>query len=401
MKEIILAKGGEFVLKGTNRRTFVDTLLKNIRQRMSIIGACEVQYAQSTLCVTPQDEWFDMDEAYEAMGRIFGIIALTRAAVCDKDMDAIRATALEYLSDRLEHARTFKVEARRSDKKFPLNSPQICQEMGGFLLSKFHHLKVDVHHPDVTVYVEIRDFGVYVHAGNEKGAGGLPLGTSGKATLLLSGGIDSPVAGYMIAKRGVAINAVHFYSYPYTSERAKQKVIELARRMCSYCGTITLFVVPFTDIQIAIRDQVKEEYFTIIMRRYMMKIAQTVAERGGSLGLITGESIGQVASQTLAAMNVTGHGLELQVYRPLIGMDKEDIVQIARRIDTFETSILPYEDCCTVFTPRHPRIRPALSDVLRMEEKLDFAGMMEEAIANMEILHITPKGVREHNTDKE
>lgn len=401
MKEIILAKGGEFVLKGTNRRTFVDTLLKNIRQRMSIIGPCEVQYAQSTLCVTPQDEWFDMDEAYEAMGRIFGIIALTRAAVCDKDMDAIRATTLEYLSDKLDRARTFKVEARRSDKKFPLNSPQICQEMGGFLLSKFHHLKVDVHNPDVTVYVEIRDFGVYIHAGNEKGAGGLPLGTSGKATLLLSGGIDSPVAGYMIAKRGVAINAVHFYSYPYTSERAKEKVIELARRMCDYCGTITLFVVPFTDIQIAIRDQVKEEYFTIIMRRYMMKIAQTVAERGGSLGLITGESIGQVASQTLAAMNVTGHGLDLQVYRPLIGMDKEDIIQIARRIDTFETSILPYEDCCTVFTPRHPRIRPALSDVLRMEEKLDFADMMAEAIANMEILHISPKGVREQNTDKE
>ncbi len=401
MKEIILAKGGEFVLKGTNRRTFVDTLLKNIRQRMSIIGPCEVQYAQSTLCVTPQDEWFDIDEAYEAMGRIFGIIALTRAAVCDKDMDAIRATTLEYLSDKLERARTFKVEARRSDKKFPMNSPQICQEMGGFILSKFHHLKVDVHNPDVTVYVEIRDFGVYIHAGNEKGAGGLPLGTSGKATLLLSGGIDSPVAGYMIAKRGVAINAVHFYSYPYTSERAKEKVIELARRMCDYCGTITLFVVPFTDIQIAIRDQVKEEYFTIIMRRYMMKIAQTVAERGGSLGLITGESIGQVASQTLAAMNVTGHGLDLQVYRPLIGMDKEDIIQIARRIDTFETSILPYEDCCTVFTPRHPRIRPALSDVLRMEEKLDFADMMAEAIANMEILHISPKGVREHNTDKE
>lgn len=396
MKEIILAKGGEFVLKGTNRRTFVDTLLKNIRQRMRIIGPCEVQYAQSTLCVTPQDEWFDMDEAYEAMGRIFGIIALTRAAVCDKDMDAIRATALEYLSDKLDRARTFKVEARRSDKKFPLNSPQICQEMGGFILSKFHHLKVDVHNPDVTIYVEIRDFGVYIHAGNEKGAGGLPLGTSGKATLLLSGGIDSPVAGYMIAKRGVAINAVHFYSYPYTSERAKEKVIELARRMCDYCGTITLFVVPFTDIQIAIRDQVKEEYFTIIMRRYMMKIAQTVAERGGSLGLITGESIGQVASQTLAAMNVTGHGLDLQVYRPLIGMDKEDIVQIARRIDTFETSILPYEDCCTVFTPRHPRIRPALSDVLRIEEKLDFDDMMTKAIENMEILHISPIGVREY-----
>ncbi|MGI6031616.1 MAG: tRNA uracil 4-sulfurtransferase ThiI [Eubacteriales bacterium] len=386
MKEIILAKGGEVVLKGANRHQFEMTLQRNIKRRMERLGSFKVSFAQSTTYVEPLDEWVDMDEAYEEMKKVFGVIAVSRAAVCEKDMEIIKRTAGEYLQNTLAGVHTFKVEARRSDKKFPLQSPQISREVGGYLLWRNPHLKVDVHQPDITVMVEIRDFGVYIHAGNEKAAGGLPLGTGGRATLLLSGGIDSPVAGHMIAKRGIDLNAVHFFSYPYTSDRAKDKVFQLAQKMCNYCDHITLFVAPFTDIQVAIRDHVREEYFTLVMRRCMMKIAQAIALQNGSQGLVTGESIGQVASQTMAAMYVTGHGLDLPVYRPLIGMDKEDIVQIARRIDTYDLSILPYEDCCTVFTPRHPKLKPDLEDVLQMEQRIPLAEMMETCLSQLEVV---------------
>jgi thiamine biosynthesis protein ThiI len=384
MKEMILAKGGEIVLKGANRYVFEKVLNNNMKSRLDALGNFRIRSAQSTIFIEPLDDFADMDEAYDQMKKVFGIIALSRAVVCEKDLSDIQQKGGDYLEETLRRARTFKVEAKRSDKKFPYKSPQICDEMGGYLLSRFPHLKVDVHHPDVEVRVEVRDFAAFVHAGNEKGAGGMPLGGGGKATLLLSGGIDSPVAGYMMAKRGLSINGVHFYSYPYTSERAKEKVFDLAKKMCQYCDKLELMVVPFTKIQTIIKDQCPEEYFTLIMRRFMMQIAQRLAKQSGSQGLITGESLGQVASQTLQALYVTNYGLEMPVFRPCIGMDKEEIIQIARKIDTFDTSILPYEDCCTVFTPRHPKIKPDIHVILSLEEKLDFEALVQEAVSGTE-----------------
>ncbi len=385
MQEIILIKYGEMALKGMNKRSFEDVLVKNIKRRIKSLGKTEITRAQSTIYIKPLEENFDVDEAMGRLQKVFGIAALCRAAVCEKDFEDISRTACEYLDETLTYAKTFKVNAKRSDKRFPMKSPEICRELGGVLLSKFHHLEVDVNNPEITVTVEIRDTKAYVHAVNVRGAGGLPVGTSGHAMLLLSGGIDSPVAGYMMAKRGVHISAIHYISPPYTSERARLKVEQLCEKITPYCGSIAFFCVPFTKIQEEIKNNCPEEFFTIIMRRLMMKIAQKISEREKCLALITGESVGQVASQTMNALMCTDAVCEIPVFRPLIGMDKTEIVEISRKIDTYETSIQPYEDCCTVFTPRHPKVRPLLADVEKAEAGFDFEPLLAEAVENTEI----------------
>ena len=292
------------------------------------------------------------------------------------------------MGEELEYADTFKVEAKRADKSFPMKSPEICRELGGRILEQYHHLKVDVEQPDVLVMVEIRETAAYIHGKQLPGAGGIPIGTSGKAAILISGGIDSPVAGYMMAKRGLELTGVHFASPPYTSERAKQKVIALMEKMAEYCGRMKLFVVPFTEIQEQIRDRCPEELFTIIMRRFMMRIADQLARKQDCGALITGESVGQVASQTVKAIACTDIVTDLPVFRPVIGMDKREIIAIANEIDTFETSILPYEDCCTVFTPKHPRTRPRLDLVEAAEQTLDVDGLIAGAVAGIELVEI-------------
>ncbi len=371
MKEIILIKNGELVLKGLNRNTFEDILIKNMKKALRDIGEFKFTKSQSTIAVESVDGEADLDDATEALKRVFGIAALSRAAVAEKDMKSIKGIAKEYLAEELSLAKTFKVEAKRSDKQFPLKSPEIARDLGGFLLSKFNHLKVDVHNPDVTVTVEIRDTHAFIRGNNIKGAGGMPVSTSGRAAVLISGGIDSPVAAYMMAKRGIELVAVHFASPPFTTELAEEKVMQLLHKVARYSGPITVYVVPFTEIQTQIRDKCAEEYFTIIMRRYMMKISEILARHQNCSALITGESVGQVASQTIYALGCTDAAANMPVFRPCIGMDKEEIIKISRKIDTFETSIQPYEDCCTVFTPRHPKTRAKLEDVIAEESAIE------------------------------
>ncbi len=389
MKEILLLKDGEIVLKGLNRRQFEDVLKKNIRTTLQPLGRFEITSAQSTICVRPLSEDTDLDEACERIGRVFGIVSYSRAALCEeKTMASVLETAPAYLEKQLRAAKTFKVEAKRSDKKFPLKSPEICRELGGTILSRYPHLRVDVHHPDVTVYVEIRDFGAYVHADPIRGAGGIPVGTGGKAVILISGGIDSPVAAYMMAKRGLRLTAVHFASPPYTSLRAEEKVVRLLQKVSRYAGPIKMITVPFTKLQEKLRDDCPEELFTIIMRRLMMEISQRIARDNDCAALITGESLGQVASQTIGALNCTDEAADMVVFRPLIGMDKQEIIDISYKIDTYETSIEPYEDCCTVFTPRHPRTKPILKFVKEAQQRAGFEPLIEEALQNLKITQI-------------
>ena len=390
MNEIILLKLGEMVLKGLNRRSFEDKLQANIHRRLWPYGQFKVYTRQSTTYVEPKSDDCDVEGAFETLKKVFGIVGLSLARPCEKDKDAIVAACQQFLDDKLSAARTFKVESKRADKSFPMNSIQLSQYVGGELDELYPHLKVDVHHPELTVYVEIRDFAAYVHADPEPGAGGLPVGINGRAVSLLSGGIDSPVSSWMIAKRGVALDMVHFFSYPYTSPEAKEKVIQLARDLLPYTGRLTVHVVPFTAIQEELRRSCPEELFTIIMRRFMMRISQEVARRCGAKALVTGECLGQVASQTMDAMLCTGAVVQLPVLRPCIGMDKEEIVQISRRIGTYNTSILPYEDCCTVFTPRHPRLRPILSEVEAAEAGLDIDGMVKAAVDGIERIQLPP-----------
>ncbi len=388
MKEMFLLKMGEIVLKGLNRSSFEGKLNSNISRRLKGFGKFKVRLLQSTVYVEPMDENCDIEGAWEACGKIFGITSLCRSRGCEKDLDAIFNACVDYLGDDISCAKSFKVESKRADKKFPLNSIQISQEIGGRLAEEFPHVEVDVHNPEYTVYVEVREEQAFVHGPSQPGAGGLPVGIGGKTGLLLSGGIDSPVAGYMMAKRGVELECIHFFSYPYTSERAKEKVIDLAKIMSRYCGRTTVHVVGFTEIQEAIRDNCPEEYFTIIMRRMMMRIAEKLAWKLGCMSLTTGESLGQVASQTMQAMMVTNAVCRLPVFRPVVGMDKDEIIKIARKIDTMETSILPYEDCCTVFTPRHPKTKPVLSEVEKAESGLDIETLVDKAIENIEEVHI-------------
>lgn len=382
MKEIILIKNGELALKGLNRSGFESRLKKNIKRKIAPLGPVEIKTAQSTMFVEPQQDGYDCTQAVDRIRQVFGIAGVTRAAVCEKDMAKIMAVAAEYLSDQLLEAKTFKVEAKRADKAFELKSPEISAALGGYLLERFEHLKVDVRSPDVLVMVEIRDFGAYVHARQLPGAGGMPTGTSGRAAVLISGGIDSPVAAYMMAKRGVELIGVHFASPPFTSKRAELKVHELLSRVARYTGPIALFTVPFTEIQQRIAERCREDYSTLLMRRCMMKLSEAVAAEQDCLALITGESVGQVASQTMQALVCTDEAVGMPVFRPLIGMDKEEIVRTARQIETFEISSLPYEDCCTVFTPKHPRTKPRLADVLREEERLDADALMRKALEN-------------------
>ena len=384
MKEIFLLKLGEIVLKGANKRQFESKLRQNVRRRMKAYGNFDVYLMQSTLYVEPMDEECDVDGAWEACHSIFGVVSLCRCRACEKNVDAIFEAVESYLGDDLDCAKSFKVESKRSDKRFPLNSIQLSQEIGGRLAEAHPDVEVDVRRPEYTVYCEVRDLAAYVHGPAEPGAGGLPTGVGGRAMCLLSGGIDSPVAAYMIAKRGVEIECVHFFSYPYTSQLAKDKVVELARLVTKYSGRMTLDVVPFTEIQEAIRDNCPEEFFTLIMRRFMMEISQRIAKQHGCGALITGENLGQVASQTMEAMAVTGAVVDIPVFMPLIGMDKEEIVTIARKIGTLETSILPYEDCCTVFTPKHPKTKPTLGQLLHAERNLDREGLIQRALEGVE-----------------
>ena len=384
MNDIILVKLGEIILKGLNRRYFEQKLMANMRRRLSHIGKFRVYCIQSTVYVEAQEDNADIDAAFEALQNVFGIVALVRAAACEKDKDAIAALAKEYLRDEMLRAKSFKVESKRSDKSFPMTSIELSQYVGGELSEAYPNVRVDVHEPEFTVHIEVRDLAAYVHGAPIPGAGGMPVGSNGTAVTLLSGGIDSPVSSYMIAKRGVHLIPVHFFSFPYTSQQAKEKVIELAQIITAYCGKMTMEIVPFTHIQEEIRDKCPEEYFTLIMRRFMMRIAQRIALDNNARAIVTGENLGQVASQTMEAMASTQAVLQLPVLQPLIGMDKEEIVRLARKIGTFETSILPYEDCCTVFTPRHPRTRPKLREVEAAESALDVDALVEEAVKGIE-----------------
>lgn len=385
MQEVILVKLGEIVLKGLNRRTFEDRLLKNIRRRIARAGNFEVYSMQSTIYIEPKDEDADIDEAEERISKIFGVIGYARACVCEKGMDAITKMAPEYLNDTLAGFKTFKVESKRADKKFPLGSMEISREVGAALLRANPHISVDVHNPEITVRVEIREKAAYIHGETKPGAGGIPVGTGGKAAILISGGLDSPVAAWMMAKRGVELIAIHFASPPYTSQRAEQKVHSLLRQVAKYSGRIMLFVVPFTEIQELIKDNCPEEVFTLIMRRMMMRISQEIAIKEGCQALITGESVGQVASQTMPAIACTDAVTSMPVFRPLIGMDKDEVIAISRKIETFDISIQPYEDCCTVFTPKHPRTHPTIAGVEKAERGTEWDEPIKRAVEGTKV----------------
>ena len=383
MRQVILCKYGEIVLKGLNRSRFEADLIKNVRRRLKPLGEFRLDSRQSTLFVEPMSEDIDYDETIDRLKKVYGIAKICPAFATEKSLDAIYATARECLGDELQSAKTFKVVAKRADKRFPLDSMQIMSELGGMILEGYPGISVDVKNPELTVICEIRDDAAYVHGTPIEGAGGIPVGTSGRALLLLSGGIDSPVAGAMMAKRGVIISAIHFQSPPYTSERALIKVERLAAKMTEHCGQITLFTVPFTEIQEAIRDNCPEELFTLIMRRLMMEIAQRVAEGYGFQALVTGESIGQVASQTMSALVTTDAVCRIPVFRPCICLDKKEIVDISYRIGTFDISVEPYEDCCTVFTPKHPKTQPTLDEVKKAQAMFDFEPLIEKAVSGI------------------
>lgn len=386
--DIILLKYGEISLKGLNRPMFEKQLLANVAKALAPLGKFSIRKSQSTVYVEPLGDDIDMQAATERLSKVFGIVNICPAAKCQKTIEDIERTTLECLSQIDLNGKTFKVEAKREDKQFPMNSPQLCRHMGAVILKNTEGLSVDVHNPDILVQIEIRKE-AFIFTQKVSGAGGMPVGTAGRAALLLSGGIDSPVAGWMISKRGVVLDAVHFHSHPYTSDRAKEKVIELAKIMTQYTGPIRLHIVPFTDIQLDIIDKCPKNYLTIIMRRLMMRIAEKIARESGAMALITGESIGQVASQTMESLVVTDNAVDMPVFRPCIGMDKEEIVTISKKIDTYETSILPYEDCCTIFVPKHPKTKPSISEIQEAEKLLtDPEGMMEKAIQDREIINL-------------
>ena len=390
MREVMLIKNGELAMKGLNRSTFEVALVKNLHTSLKSLGEFDIRRAQSTIFVEPRSEDIDWDLACERVSKVFGLAAFTRARLCEKDMAVILENTVDYLQDALEEVSTFKVEAKRADKTFPLTSPQICATTGEYLLEKFPHLSVDVHEPEFTVMIEIRDFGAYIHAPQTPGAGGMPVGTGGKAAILFSGGIDSPVAAWMMAKRGIELSGIHFASPPYTSERAEQKVLSLIGKVAQYAGKIPVYIVPFTHIQEEIGKHCPEDLFTLIMRRFMMRISQKLADIHHCEALITGESVGQVASQTMTAIACTEAVCDMPVFRPLIGMDKEEIIRISRKIDTFDISIQPYEDCCTVFTPRHPRTHPKRDMIELAEQALDVDALVEEAVAGVRRVMIYP-----------
>lgn len=389
MKEILMGYQGEMSLKGLNKNQFESALMKILRFRLKDVGRFKIYCAQSTFYMEPQDDDIDMDLAFARVSKVFGLAALSRSVVCGKEFDTICQTAEEYLGKNLRNVKTFKVEAKRSDKTYPMTSPELMRELGAYLLGRHNHLRVDVKSPQFKVIVEIRDYGAYIHGPKVPGEGGLPVGTSGRALNLLSGGIDSPVAAWRMARRGLALDHIHFASPPYTSERAKLKVKALASLDSVYTGSCNLFVVPYTRPQEYIRDHAPSLLFTVLMRRSMMRIANRIAGRIGAEALITGESLAQVASQTVKALQCTDCAQDLPVLRPLIGMDKTEIIETARHIGTFETSILPYEDCCTIFTPPHPKIRPELAEILAAEAAMpELAALETEAADTAERIRI-------------
>ena len=381
MRELLLVRYGEIFLKGLNRPVFMRALVNRVRHAVQPLGG-RVWLHDGRIFVS---DFTDLDECIRRVTKVFGVHSVCPAVeMPTADFEAIAAQAVRMM-DGLTG--TFKVSARRSDKRYPMDSPAINQELGGRILDANPSLRVDIHHPDHVLNVEIRDQ-CYLYVRVVMAYGGMPVGTNGRATLLLSGGIDSPVAGWMIAKRGVHINAVHFHSYPYTSDRAKEKVLDLARILSESCCGVRVHVVPFTHIQMEIHEKCPEEYTTLIMRRYMMRIAERIARQEHCEALITGESIGQVASQTMQALATTDSVVDMPVFRPLIGMDKSEIIDVARRIGTMETSSLPYEDCCTVFTPRHPATRPKLEKIREGEDRLDTEALIEEALAGVEVVSV-------------
>ncbi|MCX7709646.1 MAG: tRNA 4-thiouridine(8) synthase ThiI [Clostridia bacterium] len=391
MKNVILVRCGEIILKGLNRPVFESKLISNMKKSLYGLGKIDVIKSQSRIYIEPQDGNYDFETAMNRLSKVFGIVSVSPVWKIDTDFETIKEHALKMVGDLVDRMgyKTFKVETKRGNKRFPMESPEISRELGAHILNNFHSLSVDVNNPDFILYVEVRESS-YIYSEIIPANGGMPLGTNGKAMLLLSGGIDSPVAGWMIAKRGVELEAVHFYSYPYTSERAKEKVIELTRILSAYCSEIKLHVVPFTEFQLEINEKCPQDEMTIIMRRAMMMIAEKIAEKSGALALITGESVGQVASQTLHSLAATNAVVHMPVFRPLIGMDKNEVIDIARKIDTFETSILPYEDCCTVFVAKHPKTKPQIKRIEQSESKLDWDTLMNNAIENTEVLTITP-----------
>ena len=389
--ELLLLKLGEVVLKGQNRRSFEDRLTANVRRRLKSCGSFEISLRQSTIYVEPTAHHTGgMEDAFRAAQQVFGVVSVARAVPCGKNVEEIAKAAITYLAGAFASAKSFKVESKRADKNYPMNSIQVSQAVGGDLAELFPHVAVDVHNPELTVYVEIREKHAYVHAPAVPGAGGLPVGMGGHAVSLLSGGLDSPVSSWMMARRGVELEMVHFVSPPYTSQQAQDKVLELAQLLTAWCGRMLVHIVPFTEIQEEIRRKCPEEYFTLIMRRFMMRLAEAVAKRAGAKALITGESLGQVASQTMMALGVTEDVTDMPVLRPLIGMDKVEIIRISREIGTYETSILPYEDCCTVFTPRHPATRPNLEEVRKAEAVLDVEALVDRALAGETWIRVKP-----------
>lgn len=389
MRDILLLKLGELVLKGLNRRNFEEKLMGNIKRRLHVCGAFRVTTRQSITYVEPLEDTCDMDAAHEAMKRVFGVVEVCRCRACEKTTDHMLEAIQDFLGAQLQTAHTFKVECKRADKTFPLNSIQLAQELGGALDDHYPDLQADMHHPECTVYVEVREEAAYIHGNPDPGAGGLPVGVAGRAVSLLSGGIDSPVASWMMAKRGLCLEMVHFFSYPYTSQEARQKVLTLAQKLTPWTGRLMVHVVPFTAIQEELRRSCPEELFTVIMRRFMMRIADGIAERVGAGALITGESLGQVASQTMEAMQCTGAVTTRPIFRPVVGMDKGEIISLARKIGTFETSILPYEDCCTVFTPKHPKLKPTQRACEEVERKWNLADMVQDALDRTERIRIS------------
>ena len=386
-----LLKYGEIGIKGKNRYLFEDALVRQVRRALKEVeGEFEVFKKQARIYVDCGGE-YDYEDTVEHLKKVFGLVGICPVLrLSDKGFEELKKDVVAYMDEMYEDKSfTFKVESRRSKKTYPKNSMEISRDLGEAILEAFPEIRVDVHRPDVMVNIEVREE-VYVYSQIIPGAGGMPVGTNGKAMLLLSGGIDSPVAGYMISKRGVGIEATYFHAPPYTSERAKQKVVELAGKVAEYSGPIRLHVVNFTDIQLYIYDQCPHDELTIIMRRYMMRIAEHFAEKYGCLGLITGESIGQVASQTMQSLAATNDVCTLPVYRPLIGFDKQEIVDVAERIDTYETSIQPFEDCCTIFVAKHPVTKPNVDVIRRSEEKLaeKIDALVEEAVKTAEVIEI-------------
>ncbi len=388
MQELILLKYGELILKGLNRPTFEQILINNVKQSIKDLGNFNIKKRQATIYVEPLDANIDIENTIERLKKVFGIAIINRVVKTEKDIQKIEETAVKYSKAALKRYKTFKVETKRSDKQFPLKSPEISKQVGAVILKDNPNLKVNVHKPEITINIEVREEYAYISTQKIQGAGGLPVASNGKATLLLSGGIDSPVAGWMMAKRGVEIDAIYYHSPPYTGERAKEKVIELARILTNYCRKISLHIIPFTEIQLQIYDKCPDDQLTLIMRRIMMMIAEKVAVKNQSKAIITGESLGQVASQTIEALAVTNAAINMPIFQPLIGLDKNEIVEIARKINTFETSILPYEDCCTIFVPKRPQIKPKLDKLIKSEEAIDIDKLIKEAIEQMETIQI-------------